>query len=163
GVLDAARSDALNARLAAFDRDISNQVVVWVDKSLPPGQDVETFARQAFNAWGIGRKDKNNGVLGCELIGACGTRTSVRCWVVGGAPGAGSAGMAGSREEDPGPEHGRIVEAIRRAEAASTGQICVHVSGGRVRNVDRAAERLFHRLGMASTRDRNGVLIFVAA
>jgi len=83
GVLDAARSDALNARLAAFDRDISNQVVVWVDKSLPPGQDVETFARQAFNAWGIGRNDNNDGVLGCELIGDCGTRTSVRCWVVG--------------------------------------------------------------------------------
>ena len=58
---------------------------------------------------------------------------------------------------------GRIEAAIRAAEKRTSGEIRVALSRwyfwGDVR---RAAERLFPRLGMHRTRQRNGVLIFVA-
>jgi uncharacterized protein len=62
GVVDAARLSALNERLAQFERETSTQVLVYVDRRLPAGATVETFAAEAFKAWGIGQKDKDNGV-----------------------------------------------------------------------------------------------------
>jgi uncharacterized membrane protein len=58
----------------------------------------------------------------------------------------------------------RIVDAIRAAEQATSGEIRVHVQpkarGGTMRFV---AERTFERLGMTKTAARNGVLLFIAA
>jgi uncharacterized membrane protein len=58
---------------------------------------------------------------------------------------------------------GAVERAVREAERRTTGEIRVAVSRfyfwGDVR---RAAERAFDRLGMRGTRERNGVLIFVA-
>lgn len=58
----------------------------------------------------------------------------------------------------------RIVEAIRAAENATSGEIRVHVQpkarGGDLRFV---AERTFERLGMTKTAARNGVLLFIAS
>lgn len=62
GVVDAARLDALDKKLAAFERETSNQVVVYVDRTLPPGATLEEWSTAAFNAWGIGQKGRNNGV-----------------------------------------------------------------------------------------------------
>ena len=60
-------------------------------------------------------------------------------------------------------DHDRIVEAIRSAEANSSGEIRVYVERGELkRDVLAVAQERFHRLGMQNTRDRNGVLIFVA-
>lgn len=58
--------------------------------------------------------------------------------------------------------HERIVAAIRAAEARSRGEIRVHVSRGAIGDVQKAAAKQFERLGMTATRERNGVLIFVA-
>src|SRR5262245_35533880 len=63
GVIDAARLQALNARLAAFERETSNQLLVYVDRRVPAGTTLEEFANAAFRAWGVGRKDKDNGVV----------------------------------------------------------------------------------------------------
>jgi uncharacterized membrane protein len=55
----------------------------------------------------------------------------------------------------------RIKSAIRDAEKRTSGEIRVSVSQffwGRVRPV---ADRAFQRLGMANTRDRNGILFFI--
>ena len=61
-------------------------------------------------------------------------------------------------------DQGRIVEAIRAAENATSGEIRVHVQpkarGGELRWV---AERTFERLGMTKTAARNGVLLFIAS
>jgi uncharacterized membrane protein len=61
-------------------------------------------------------------------------------------------------------DQARIVEAIRAAEQATSGEIRVHVQpkarGGDLRFV---AERTFERLGMTKTAARNGVLLFIAA
>jgi uncharacterized protein len=63
GVVDAARLSALNETLAQFERDTSNQVLVYVDRRLPAGATVETFATDAFKAWQVGQKDKDNGAV----------------------------------------------------------------------------------------------------
>jgi|SRR5687768_2322802 len=56
----------------------------------------------------------------------------------------------------------RIVEAIRRAEERTSGEVRVYVSDGVVDDPVAAAERQFVRMGMHETRQRNGVLVFVA-
>jgi len=60
-------------------------------------------------------------------------------------------------------ERARVVDAIRTAEAGTSGEICVHLCE---RASDRpstaAAAVMFDRLGLANTRERNGVLFFVS-
>ena len=56
----------------------------------------------------------------------------------------------------------QIVEAIGTAERMTSGEIRVHVqpkAHGEIRHV---AERTFERLGMTKTKERNGVLLFIA-
>ncbi len=55
----------------------------------------------------------------------------------------------------------RIEEAIAAAEQGTSGEIRVSVATFFWGNVDKAAHRAFHRLGMHETRARNGVLVFV--
>ncbi len=56
---------------------------------------------------------------------------------------------------------GKVIEAIREAERASSGEIRVSVSRFFWGDAEKAAARAFDRLHMAATADRNGVLIFV--
>jgi len=56
----------------------------------------------------------------------------------------------------------RIVAAIAAAERGSSGEIRVHVTRRKPANLEERALRRFHRLGMAKTRNRNGVLIYIA-
>jgi len=60
-------------------------------------------------------------------------------------------------------EHDRIIEAIRKAESKSSGEIRVVIQRGKLKSdpLD-AAQKKFHRLGMHKTGERNAVLIFVA-
>ncbi|MFI5184663.1 MAG: TPM domain-containing protein, partial [Vicinamibacteria bacterium] len=59
-------------------------------------------------------------------------------------------------------DHERIVAAIREAEGRSRGEIRVHVVHHSIGDVEAAAGAAFARLGMTSTAERNGVLIYVA-
>ena len=63
GVADGQRMSALNERLAAFERQTSNQILIYVDRRLPSATTVEEFANRTFKAWGVGQKDKDNGVV----------------------------------------------------------------------------------------------------
>ena len=60
-------------------------------------------------------------------------------------------------------EETRIVEAIRLAEKGTSGEIRLFVEDFCLRDhpVERA-EELFHLFGMFNTKDRNGVLIYLA-
>jgi uncharacterized membrane protein len=61
-----------------------------------------------------------------------------------------------------GADETRVIEAIRDAESKTSGEIRVHIErrcGGRPLP---AAERWFTRLGMHATRERNGVLFYLA-
>jgi uncharacterized membrane protein len=55
----------------------------------------------------------------------------------------------------------RIAHAIAAAERETSGEIMVSVAPFFLGSVQRAAERAFDRLGIARTRQRNGVLFFV--
>lgn len=60
-------------------------------------------------------------------------------------------------------EEGEVVEAIRMAEKATSGEIRVHIekSHGEMDIFERAIE-VFHLLKMDNTKQENGVLIYVA-
>jgi len=59
-------------------------------------------------------------------------------------------------------ESERVVAAIRAAEARSSGEIRVHVTSRTLDDVEKAAAAQFEALGMTNTRERNGVLIYIA-
>jgi uncharacterized protein len=63
GVLNAARVHVLNEKLAQFERDTSNQILVYVDRSLPTDTTIEQFANDAMHQWGVGQKGKDNGAV----------------------------------------------------------------------------------------------------
>jgi len=55
----------------------------------------------------------------------------------------------------------RVLRAIQEAERVTSGEIRVSVSRFFWGNVRRVAEKAFVRLGMAGTRERNGILFFI--
>lgn len=56
----------------------------------------------------------------------------------------------------------RVAAAIRQFEALTSGEIRVHLADRTHRDPREAAARVFGRIGMVRTRDRNGVLFFVS-
>ncbi len=52
----------LNEKLHRFEDSTSNQLFIYIAKSLDD-KNLEDYSRTIFNTWGIGQKDKNNGVL----------------------------------------------------------------------------------------------------
>lgn len=57
------RARALDARLAQFERDTSNQLVVAIYPGLPPGAALEDYTVRAAQAWGVGQKQRDNGAV----------------------------------------------------------------------------------------------------
>lgn len=55
----------------------------------------------------------------------------------------------------------RVVAAIRAFERRTSGEMRVHLTRSSGRDVGHSAQRVFDRLGMTKTVDRNGVLFFV--
>ena len=53
----------LNQRLAAFERQTSNQIVAVVSPKLAEGASLEDYAQRLYSAWKIGTKKNSNGVL----------------------------------------------------------------------------------------------------
>lgn len=62
-VLDGTRAHALNEELAQFERETSDQILVYVDRKLPPDTTIEQFANKAMHQWGVGQKGKDNGAV----------------------------------------------------------------------------------------------------
>ena len=63
GVIPTSQATALNEKLAEFERDTSNQLLVYIDRSLPPNANLEMLANESFRQWGVGQKDKSNGAI----------------------------------------------------------------------------------------------------
>jgi uncharacterized membrane protein len=59
-------------------------------------------------------------------------------------------------------EQKRIVEEIHKAEERTSGEIRVHLDRHSGEDVLQKAQKIFYQLGMARTKDRNGVLIYLA-
>ena len=62
GLLSADAKSQLEARLSQLEKDTTAQVAIVTIKSLE-GDSIEDYAYKLFEKWGIGQKDKNNGVL----------------------------------------------------------------------------------------------------
>ena len=62
-VFEQEREDALNSRLADFERETSNQLIVYIDNDIPEGTTLEEMSVQALTEWGVGQKGKDNGAI----------------------------------------------------------------------------------------------------
>ena len=63
GVVSPAVADRLNLQLAQFERDTSNQVLVVVYPKMQSDSSIEDYTRRVAQAWGVGQKDRRNGVV----------------------------------------------------------------------------------------------------
>jgi len=63
GVITPGLIAQLNQRLAAFEKQTSNQIVAVVYPKLPEGASLEDYSQQLYTAWKIGQKKTSNGVL----------------------------------------------------------------------------------------------------
>ena len=88
GVIPAERLAALNDSLAAFERETSNQIVVYVDRRLPEDTTLEELATDTFRRWGIGQKDRANGVLFLVFVDDRAMRVEVGYGLEGAIPDA---------------------------------------------------------------------------
>ena len=70
--------------------------------------------------------------------------------------------MASARNFFSDEQHKRIVQAIRDAEHATSGEIRVHLENNSKPDALARAQQLFVSLGMHNTADHNGVLLFLA-
>jgi uncharacterized membrane protein YgcG len=62
----------------------------------------------------------------------------------------------------PQEEQNRLLDKIARIEKRSSGEVRIHVTDRRVKDPLEAARRTFTSLGMAATKRRNGVLVFLS-
>ncbi len=63
GVFRADQKTALARKLAQFERDTSNQLVVAVMPRVPGDYALEDFTQRTFDAWGVGQKGRDNGIV----------------------------------------------------------------------------------------------------
>ena len=63
GVFSPDRAQALNSRLEQFERDTSDQILVWIDRRILDGFTLEDFTVRAAQKWRVGQKGKDNGVV----------------------------------------------------------------------------------------------------
>lgn len=57
------RENALNEKLAQFERDTTNQVIVYVDRRVPAGTTLEEMGAEAIKTWAVGQAKKDNGAI----------------------------------------------------------------------------------------------------
>ncbi len=63
GLLSPSTRDALVQKLAAFERDTSDQVLVAILPSVPGDYAMEDFTQRTAEAWGVGQKAHDNGAV----------------------------------------------------------------------------------------------------
>jgi uncharacterized protein len=63
GVVPKEKAAALNEKLAQFERETSNQVVVAVFRKMESDSSVEDYAQRVAQSWGVGQKGQRNGVV----------------------------------------------------------------------------------------------------
>jgi uncharacterized protein len=63
GVVSKEAAHRFNEQLAQFERETSNQVVVAVFPKMQSDSSVDDYTQRVAQAWGVGQKDKRNGVV----------------------------------------------------------------------------------------------------
>jgi uncharacterized protein len=62
-VLSAEEKQELDALLQVFERRTTGQIFVVIMDRIPSGISLEEYVNKLFNHWGVGQREKNNGVL----------------------------------------------------------------------------------------------------
>ena len=62
-------ADALNEKLANFERQTSDQILVYTDQHLPADTTIEEMGAEAIKSWGVGQKGKDNGAILFVFVG----------------------------------------------------------------------------------------------
>jgi uncharacterized protein len=63
GLLSRQTVEALDARLAGYERQTGHQVLVWIGRTIGPDAVLEDWAAKAFEAWQVGRKGLDDGLV----------------------------------------------------------------------------------------------------
>jgi uncharacterized protein len=63
GFLSPRTADDLNARLENYERQTGHQLLVWIGRTIGPDQDLEEWAARTFEAWKVGRKGIDDGLV----------------------------------------------------------------------------------------------------
>ncbi len=63
GVISKQAADRFNEQLAQFERETSDQVVVAVFPKMQSDSDVADYTQRVAQAWGVGQKERRNGVV----------------------------------------------------------------------------------------------------
>ena len=63
GIVRADTARQLDAELAQFERDTSNQIVVAIFAHMQSDSSVEDYAVRVAQTWGVGQRDKKNGAV----------------------------------------------------------------------------------------------------
>jgi uncharacterized protein len=63
GVVSKEAASRFNQELAQFERETSNQVVVAVFPKMESEDDVAAYTQRVAQSWGVGQRDKRNGVV----------------------------------------------------------------------------------------------------
>ena len=88
GVLDPTQRALLTHDLKRFERETSNQLLVAVIPEVPEGYVMEDFTQRTFDAWKVGRKDKDNGMVLFVFPGSRQLRIEVGYGLEGAVPDA---------------------------------------------------------------------------
>ncbi len=62
-LLPPGKVDALNEKLAAFERENSAQVLVWIGSKAPERITLQELGRLAIKRWGVGQRGRDNGAI----------------------------------------------------------------------------------------------------
>src|SRR5246127_1710606 len=63
GVVSKDAASRFNEQLAQFERETSNQVVVAVFPKMQSDSDIADYTQRVAQAWGVGQKERRNGVV----------------------------------------------------------------------------------------------------
>jgi uncharacterized protein len=63
GVVSRGAAERFNEQLAQFERETSNQIVVAIWRKMPSQSSIEDFTQRTFQAWQVGQRGRNNGVV----------------------------------------------------------------------------------------------------
>ena len=63
GFLSRRTVEALDARLEAYERQTGHQLLVWIGRTIGPDASLEDWAVRTFEAWKVGRKGIDDGLV----------------------------------------------------------------------------------------------------
>jgi len=55
--------DSLTQKILQYEEETTNQIAILTIDSIPKNNTIQYYGTQVANSWGVGQKDKNNGLL----------------------------------------------------------------------------------------------------